>query len=191
MELARQLESEFDAWKESPAGHDWIVWLGADPQTSSITLLLIVDDQKGGGASDESEEAEEIQLFYPVDQHSIWFMEPKRTQHLSSSSNVSVCPWADSLNEYLTTSSFDRGKRLSLSEVLDKVTELKYGGSIDPPKSDLQPNNDESNRFDPKPDEGFDEELHKLLLEGVPEELSKVISLLRENKMKLIPSLTR
>lgn len=186
MQLARQLESEFDAWKESPAGHDWIVWLGVDPNTSSITLLCIVDnsDQKGGLgiAGDESEEAEEIQLFYPSsdDGGSVWWMEPKRTQHLSlSASTVSECPWANSFNEYLMTNSFDGSKKLNLSDVLDKITELKYRGTIlqelNKPSSvddDFRPQKDDNNQpkdIKPKKGEEYDEELQKLLMEGIKE----------------------
>lgn len=65
----KKLEKEFDDWKESTNGHEWIVWLGIDESKSVINLLLIVDDKKGGGGAhgDETEEAEELQLQYPAD----------------------------------------------------------------------------------------------------------------------------
>lgn len=67
----------------------------------------------------------------PVDcTNSIWYLEPKRTQILSNSSNVSVCPWADDLNNYIMSASFDQQKNLTLANVLDKITELKYGKSM-------------------------------------------------------------
>jgi hypothetical protein len=94
---AASLREEFEAWKASADGNDWIVWAGVDESKGKLTLVLIRDgvihDDAEKQAEEEGEQVvgEELELLYPDGEpDSVWFIEPKRTVIRTSSSGLYI-----------------------------------------------------------------------------------------------------